>query len=145
HLLRRKHEHRVGRECVAHRLQRACVERLGQVYFADLGGKVLGNRKKRDRHAYVYFRRSSITLPSFGRLPGATSSTSPRSWVTSRIDATSASPRLAEESAASHLSVMRSLPLSPSTTRRARTTSGWRRTMSAIWRGVTNRARTLVL
>ena len=38
-------------------------------------------------------RRSSITLPSLGRLPGTTTSTSPRSRVTSRIVRATCSPR----------------------------------------------------
>jgi hypothetical protein len=37
------------------------------------------------RAAQSYLRVSSITLPSFGRLPGARTATSPRSLVTSRI------------------------------------------------------------
>ena len=50
--------------------------------------KRLRSFMRHHRAGQVYFRRSSITLPSFGRLPGATSSTSPRSLVTSRIEAT---------------------------------------------------------
>ena len=45
------------------------------------------------RHAWPqsYLRMSSITLPSFGSSPGARNATSPRSLVTSRIEATIAS------------------------------------------------------
>src|SRR5467141_4098421 len=71
-----------------------------------------------------------MTLPSFGRLPGGSSSTSPRSLVTSRIEATMASASPAGRSLASHFKVMRSFPASPSTIRRARRTSGWRRVTS---------------
>ena len=85
-----------------------------------------------------------MTLPSFGRLPAATNSTSPRSFVTSRMAATRAVPSVSE-AAASHFSVIRSLPTSPSITRRALATSGWRRTISATCLAVTNMARTLVL
>ena len=42
-------------------------------------------------------------------------------------------------------SVMRSFAISPSTTSRARCTSGWRRAISATWLGCTNMPRTLVV
>ena len=50
---------------------------------APSGGRAL--HEVSNRGGYLYFRASSITLPSLGRLPGASSSTLPRSLVTSRI------------------------------------------------------------
>ena len=52
---------------------------------------------------YVYFRVSSMTLPSFGSSPGACRLTSPRSLVTSRIVATMASARPAGADSTSQL------------------------------------------
>ncbi len=73
-----------------------------------------------------YLRTSSITLPSLGSSPGARNTTSPRSFVTSRIDATIASAIDDRLPGISTLSVMRSAPSALSTTSRAFTISGWR-------------------
>ena len=70
-------------------------------------------------------RRSSITLPSLGRLPGATSATSPRSRVTSRIVCATCSPRPVGARAASRRAASCGRrPSSPSTTSRARADLG---------------------
>src|SRR5512134_4195580 len=55
---------------------------------------------------YSYFRASSTTLPSFGSSPGLRSVTSPRSFVTSRIVATTASTRPAGADSTSQCSVI---------------------------------------
>src|SRR4029079_8461012 len=80
-------------------------------------------------------RRSSITLPSFGNSSTARNITSPRSLVTSRIDSTIASASGRWTPQTSTCSIIRSEPSTLSTTRRARLTSGCRRTMAATCPG----------
>ena len=55
-VLRRKYEHRVGRECITHRLQRFRGQRLRKVDVADFGGEALRDRENRERHAQGYIQ-----------------------------------------------------------------------------------------
>src|SRR5437762_10028639 len=92
-----------------------------------------------------YLRISSMTLPSLASWPGAWNETTPRSFVTSRIDATIASAIVDRLSGISTCSVMRSTPSALSTTSRARMISGCRRRISATCEGCTNMPLTFVV
>src|SRR5262249_37077660 len=102
------------------------------------------DRSATDAMRYPTGRSSVITLPSFGRLPGATSFTSPPSFVTARSVATTASCKGAAGVAHSAIRVMTSCSPARATTSRNRPTSGWRWRIGAPGAGRTNMPLTLV-
>src|SRR5471032_1596540 len=105
-----------------------------------------GERDQSDCQAspQVYFRTSSITLPSLGRLPGAANSTLPPTLQTIRIVPSIAFSRSGDGVGASTLSVMMSAWFTQSITRRRRPRPGYFFEISAICSGSTNMPRTFV-
>src|SRR5207237_2764629 len=90
-------------------------------------------------------RSSEMTLPSFGSELAATSSTLPPSFVTARSVAESSSLSASLGDAHAAFSVITSLSPSRVTTRRKRSSPGWRLPISAICSGRTNMPLTLVV
>ena len=89
-------------------------------------------------------RSSATTLPSFGRLPGATSATFPRSLVTDCSVAVTAATRSSADVAHSACKVMVSCSSARVTASRMRPSSGCRLPISATCAGCTNMPLTLV-
>src|SRR6185312_5959900 len=134
-------EDRIARERAHHAARGDRIDGVGMQrrVAAQRRARALGPR----RHSS--FRRSSMTLPSFGNSSIERNRTSPRSFVTSRIDATIASASSVSTLHTSTCRIIRSLPSGLSTTSLARLTSGCRLTIASTCPGCTNIPLTFVV